>query len=112
MFKCFKKILHGTEELCNASETIEIRGGAQTVLHAMCDFSFLCLLCLWNNVLKEVNHVQKCLKILGINFEKSVKEASRSPVFLKDKRNDLVEEAMQFAKDTCKEMGIPVVKRT
>ncbi|GBN84861.1 hypothetical protein AVEN_188762-1 [Araneus ventricosus] len=32
-------------------------------------------------------------------------------VFLKVKRNDLVEEALQFAKDTCEEMGIPVVKR-
>ncbi|GBL80616.1 hypothetical protein AVEN_225293-1 [Araneus ventricosus] len=33
-------------------------------------------------------------------------------VFLNVKRNDLVEEALQFAKDACEEMGIPVVKRT
>ncbi|GBL54996.1 hypothetical protein AVEN_13266-1 [Araneus ventricosus] len=32
-------------------------------------------------------------------------------VFLKDKRYDIVEEALQFAKHTCEEMGIPVVKR-
>ncbi|GBL74547.1 hypothetical protein AVEN_235470-1 [Araneus ventricosus] len=30
---------------------------------------------------------------------------------LKDKRNYLVEEALQFAKYTCEEMGIPVVRR-
>ncbi|GBL87590.1 hypothetical protein AVEN_165193-1 [Araneus ventricosus] len=33
-------------------------------------------------------------------------------VFLKDRRNYLVEEALQFAKDTCEETDIPVVKRT
>ncbi|GBL95986.1 hypothetical protein AVEN_199953-1 [Araneus ventricosus] len=32
--------------------------------------------------------------------------------FLKDKINGLVEKALQFVKDTCEEMGIPVVKRT
>ncbi|GBO32914.1 hypothetical protein AVEN_1493-1 [Araneus ventricosus] len=32
-------------------------------------------------------------------------------VFLKDKRYDIVEEELQFAKHTCEEMGIPVVKR-
>ncbi|GBL98213.1 hypothetical protein AVEN_268296-1 [Araneus ventricosus] len=78
----------------------------------MCDFAFLCFLCLWNNVFKEVNHVQKYLQILGISFEKSVIKMRSLKVFLKDKRNDLVEEALQFAKDTCEEMGIPAVKRT
>ncbi|GBM20097.1 hypothetical protein AVEN_268417-1 [Araneus ventricosus] len=32
-------------------------------------------------------------------------------VFLKDKINDLVDEALQFAKDTCEEMGIPVIRK-
>ncbi|GBM21733.1 hypothetical protein AVEN_118267-1 [Araneus ventricosus] len=32
-------------------------------------------------------------------------------VFLRDKRNNLVEEALQFAKDACEEMDIPVVKK-
>ncbi|GBL88072.1 hypothetical protein AVEN_133725-1 [Araneus ventricosus] len=67
--KCFKKIVDAIEELCDASETIKTRGAAQTLLPAMCDFSFLCL---WNDVLKEVDHFQKCLQILGISFEKSV----------------------------------------
>ena len=31
--------------------------------------------------------------------------------FLKEKRNNLVEEALKFAKGTCKEMDIPFVKR-
>ncbi|GBM19382.1 hypothetical protein AVEN_196012-1 [Araneus ventricosus] len=101
--------LDATEELCGASETIETRGEAQTLLPAMCDFSFLCL---WNNILKEVNYVQKYLQILRISFEKSVIKMRSLKVFLKDKRKDLVEEALQFAKNTCEEMGIPVIKRS
>ncbi|GBL78210.1 hypothetical protein AVEN_164120-1 [Araneus ventricosus] len=31
-------------------------------------------------------------------------------IFLKDKRNDLAEAALQILKDICEEMGIPVVK--
>ncbi|GBN52526.1 hypothetical protein AVEN_244582-1 [Araneus ventricosus] len=108
VFKCFKKI--AVEELCDSSETIATRGAVQTLLPATCDFSFLCFLCLWNKVLKEVNHVQKFFQILGISFEKSVIKMRNLKVFLKDKRNDLVEEVLQFAKDTCDEMDIPVVK--
>ncbi|GBM41176.1 hypothetical protein AVEN_35748-1 [Araneus ventricosus] len=96
---------------CDASETIETRGAAKNVLPEMCDFSFLCSLCLWNNVLKEVNHVRKYLQILGISFEKSVIKMRSVKVFLKDKRNDIIEEALQFAKDACEEMGIPVIKK-
>ncbi|GBL91995.1 hypothetical protein AVEN_102561-1 [Araneus ventricosus] len=74
----------------------------------MCDFSFLCL---WNHVLKEVNHVRQCLQILGISSEKSVIKMRSLKVFLKDKRNYRVEEALIFAEETCEEIGIPVVKR-
>ena len=31
--------------------------------------------------------------------------------FLKDKRNDLIEEALQFTKGVCEEMDIPLIKR-
>ncbi|GBM18814.1 hypothetical protein AVEN_16181-1 [Araneus ventricosus] len=112
VFKCFKKNVDAVEELCDASETIETRGAAQTLLPVMFDFSFSCFLCLCNNVFKEVNHVQKYLQILGISFDKSVSKMRSLKVFLKDKRNYLVEQALQFVKDTCEEMGIPVVKRT
>ncbi|GBL80528.1 hypothetical protein AVEN_225227-2 [Araneus ventricosus] len=109
MFKCFKKIVDAIEELYYASETIETRGS--TLLPSMCDFSFLSFLCLWNNVLKEDNHVQNYLQILGISFYKSVIEMRSLKDSLKDKRCDLVEEALEFAKDTCEDMWIPIIKR-
>ncbi|GBM58695.1 hypothetical protein AVEN_256469-1 [Araneus ventricosus] len=67
-FKCFKKIVDAIKELCDASETIDVLRATQTLLPAMSDFSLLCFLRLWYNVFKEVNHVQKYLHILGINF--------------------------------------------
>ncbi|GBM39597.1 hypothetical protein AVEN_201581-1 [Araneus ventricosus] len=75
VFKSFKKILDAIEELCDASETIKTTGAAQTLLPAMCDFSFSCL---WNNVLKEVNHVQKYFQIIGITFYKSLYQNEKS----------------------------------
>ncbi|GBM61725.1 hypothetical protein AVEN_120571-1 [Araneus ventricosus] len=59
----------------------------------------------WGGVLSHSCH------ILGISFEKSVIEMRPLKAFLKDKRNDLVEEALKFSKDTCEEIGISVVKR-
>ncbi|GBL77120.1 hypothetical protein AVEN_12758-1 [Araneus ventricosus] len=61
---------------------------------------------------KSIMHDQKYLQNLGISFEKSIIKIRSLKVFLKDKRNGLVEGALQFAKDTCEETGIPVVKRT
>ncbi|GBN56481.1 hypothetical protein AVEN_81915-1 [Araneus ventricosus] len=68
--------------MCDVSDMFETRGAAQTLFPAMCDFPFLCL---WNNVLKEVNYIQKYLQILGISSEKmrSLK------VFLKDKNKKM-----------------------
>ncbi|GBM55227.1 hypothetical protein AVEN_158113-1 [Araneus ventricosus] len=92
---------------CDASETIETRGAAQTLLPAMCDFLFLCL---WNNVFNEVNHVQKYLQIFGISFEKSVIKMTSLKIFLKDKKMTLLRKHCNL-QNTCEEMGIPAVKR-
>ncbi|GBN09326.1 hypothetical protein AVEN_88040-1 [Araneus ventricosus] len=54
--------------------------------------------------------LKKSTTILRINSEKFVIEMRSLKVFLKDKRNDLVEEELQFSKDTCEEMDIPRVK--
>lgn len=42
------------EELCDASEMMETQEAAQTLLPVVCDFLFLCFLCLWNNILEKV----------------------------------------------------------
>ena len=62
-------------------------------------------------MLEEANHVQKYLQTRGLSFKKSVIEMRSLKDFLKEKRNNLVEEALKFAKGTCEEMDIPFVKR-
>nr|CAH7750126.1 unnamed protein product [Callosobruchus chinensis] len=111
VIKSFKKIVDVLEGLCDPAETIETRGGAQNLLPAICDFSFLCYLCLWNSVLEEVNHAQKYLQTLGISFEKCLIKMRSLKIYLKDKRNDLVEKALTFSKELCREMDIPLLKR-
>lgn len=111
VFKCFSKIVDAIEELCDSSETIDTRGAAQTLLPAVCDFSFLCYLYLWNSVLEEVNHTQKYLQTVGLSFEKCLFKMRNLKAFLVDTRVSLVEKAIEFGKAICDEMDIPIVKR-
>ncbi|KAJ8896795.1 hypothetical protein PR048_002140 [Dryococelus australis] len=107
----FKKIVDVIEELCDPVETVETRVAAQTLLPAVCDFSFLCFLYLWGNVLEEVNNTQKYLHNVGISFEKYVIKMRSLKTFLKDKRNEIEKLTLQFATNTCKERDILLVKR-
>lgn len=111
VFNCFEKIVEAIEAMCDASETIETRGAAQILLPAICDFSFLSFLCLWREILEEVDDAQKYLQIRGLCFEKAVFKMKSLKLFLKDRRDDLVEKALNFGKETCEEMGIPIIKR-
>ncbi|GBN17135.1 hypothetical protein AVEN_248761-1 [Araneus ventricosus] len=52
-----------------------------------------------------------CKSKLGPNSSSNRPLEQGLKVFLKDKRNDLVEEALQFAKDTYEDLGIPAVKK-
>ncbi len=76
-----------------------------------CDFSFLCYLSLWDEVLEEVNHTQKFLQISGISFEKSVNKFRCLKLYLQDDRKKIVENAIQYATDICDEMNIPIERR-
>ena len=91
-------IIDAIEKLCDASETIETRETAQTLLPAVCDFSFLYFLFLWNNGLEEVNHNQKYLQTREFSFKKSVIKMRSLNNVLKYRRNNLVKEAFHFAK--------------
>lgn len=107
----FEKLIEAVEELCQPDETVETRGAAHILLPAISDFSFLCYLSLWGQVLEEVNHTQKYLQLEGINLEKCVVKMNDLKLFLKDKRRDIVEGALQFAKNMCQKLDIPTEKR-
>ena len=102
VFKCFQKIIDATEKLCDASKLLK----SEKQLKLCClqyVISHFCVLCIYGKM---------CQKPQGLNFKKPVIEMRSFQGFLKDKRNDLVEEALQFEKDTCEEMDTLSIKRS
>ncbi|KAJ8874098.1 hypothetical protein PR048_024939 [Dryococelus australis] len=107
----FKEIVNAIEELCDPAGTVKTRGAAQTLLPVVCDFSFSYFLYFWNNVLEAVNHTQKYLQNVGISLEKCAIKMRSLKNFLKDKINESLKQALQFATNIWEEMDIPLVKR-
>lgn len=109
--KHLKEITEALDELCDPSENLDTRGSAEVTLNAMSDFSFMCYLHLWNEVLQEVNHTQKYLQIEGISFEKCVIKLRSLKLFLVQERSNIVKRAIAYATTICEEMGISIEKR-
>ena len=52
-----------------ASETLETRCKAQGLLPAVCDFTFLCYLYFWGDVVEEVDLAQQYLQTKGVTLD-------------------------------------------
>ncbi|CAH2295746.1 zinc finger MYM-type 1-like [Pelobates cultripes] len=81
------------------------------LLSAVCDFSFLCYLSFWCEVLEEVNITQKYLQTVGLTLEKCIVKLQGLKAFLADQRSEIVEKAICYATTTCKEMEISMERR-
>ncbi|CAH2327032.1 zinc finger MYM-type 1-like [Pelobates cultripes] len=107
----FEKLTSALEQLCNPKENVDTRGSAQMLLSAVCDFSFLCYLSFWCEVLEEVNITQKYLQTVGLTLEKCIVKLQGLKAFLADQRSEIVEKAICYATTTCKEMDISMERR-
>ncbi|CAH2295677.1 Hypothetical predicted protein [Pelobates cultripes] len=107
----FEKLTSALEKLCNPKENVDTRGSAQMLLSAVCDFSFLCYLSFWCEVLQEVNITQKYLQTVGLTLEKCIVKLQGLKAFLADQRSEIVEKAICYATTTCKEMDISMERR-
>ncbi|CAH2251110.1 Hypothetical predicted protein [Pelobates cultripes] len=81
------------------------------LLPAVCDFSFLCYLSFWCEVLEEVNITQKYLQTVGLTLEKCIVKVQGLIEFLADQRSEIVEKAICYATTTCEEMDISMERR-
>lgn len=63
-------------------------------------------------VLEAVKHMQKYQQMVGISFEKFVVQMRSLKFFLKNRRNEMVRQALQFARNTWEDLDITWVKRT
>ncbi|CAH2295748.1 zinc finger MYM-type 1-like [Pelobates cultripes] len=107
----FEKLTSALEKLCNPKENVDTRGSAQMLLSAVCDFSFLCYLSFWCEVLEEVNITQTYLQSVGLTLEKFIVKLQGLKAFLADQRSEIVEKAICYATTTCKEIEISMERR-
>lgn len=107
----FGKLIDAVEKLCDESENLDTRGSAQIIMANVCDFTFLAFLRLWTDILEEINHTQRYLQIKGISLDKASNKLRELELFIKENRESLVSDALDFASQKCEEMGIDIKKR-
>ncbi|XP_063794591.1 zinc finger MYM-type protein 1-like [Pseudophryne corroboree] len=105
------KFVDAIEALCDVHENVDTRGAAQGLLPAVCDFTFLCYLYFWCDVLQEVNLTQQYLQIKGLTLDKVVAKLEALKLFLHEERSHLVEHAIEEALSKSAEYGIAVQRR-
>ncbi len=104
--KQFDKLLASLETLTDQRENVDTRGTAESLLKALCDFSFLGYLSFWCDVLEEVDLTQKYLQTEGLSLKTCSITVEGLKLFRRDQRNEIVEKAIIYASRQCEEMGI------
>lgn len=107
----FDGITSAIEELCNNESNLDTRGAAQNLMPAICNFSFLCFLSFWHDVLKEVNDVQITLQHKGLSVDQVAIKLESLQLFIMEKRMQLVDDAVNFALQKSDEYNLPTEKR-
>lgn len=104
----FDKFVSAIEALCDPHENLVTRGAAQGLLPAVCNFTFLCYLYFWCDVLQEVNLAQQYLQTKGLTLDKVVTKLEALKLFLHEERSHLVEHAIEQALSKSDQYGIAV----
>ncbi|KAM9311655.1 zinc finger MYM-type protein 1-like [Gastrophryne carolinensis] len=107
----FDMFVSALETLCEPCENMDTRGAAQGLLPAVCDFTFLCYLHFWSDVLREVDDAQQYLQTKGLSLDKVVTKLESLRLFLCEERSHLVDTAIQQALLKADEYGIAVERR-
>lgn len=93
----FDECVAAIEALCDPDENLDTRGTARSLLPAVCNFTFLCYLFFWCDVLEEVNLTQLYLQTKGLTLDKVVTKLETLRLFMYEQRNHLVEQAIEQA---------------
>ena len=92
-------------------ENMDTRGAAQSLLPAVCNFSFLCYLFFWSTVLKEVDNTQKYLQTKELSLDKAYIKLVALKLYLFENRDHLVDNAIKEALKKAEEYDIETEKR-
>ena len=93
------------------SQTMDTRNEAGTLLQNILKFNFIALLHFWNNILGKVDRVQKRLQIPTLNFKDAASDIEMFENYLKEFRDHLCQNAIEYSEDRCMEWGIEVERR-
>ncbi|XP_061385406.1 uncharacterized protein LOC133320791 [Danaus plexippus] len=77
----------------------------------MCNFSFLCFLFFWNDILREVNNAQIALQSKGLCVDEIIIKLEAPRLFTGEKRLPLAEQAINFAVQKSEEYSISMERR-
>ena len=108
----FDGVVDAVETLCDRSENLETRGGAERLLPSVNDFTFLCYLYFWFDVLEEVEAAQQYLQTKALMLDKVITKIEALRIFLLEEREDIVENSIEKALRKAAEFGISTEKRT
>lgn len=64
----FDECVAPIKAVCDPQENLDTRGTAQGLLSAVCNFTFLCYLYFWCDVLEEVNLTHQYLQTKGLSL--------------------------------------------
>jgi len=114
-----KAIAEGVTELVelleslsdDISQTMDTRNEAGTLLQSILKFNFIVLLHFWNNILGKVDRVQKRLQDPTMNFKDAASDMEMLENYLKEFRDHLCQNAIEYSKGRCMEWGIEVERR-
>ena len=74
---------------------------AGTLLQNILKFNFIVLLHFWNNILGKVDRVQKRLQDPTMNFKDAVSDMEMLENYLKEFRDHLCQNAIEYSKGIC-----------
>ncbi|XP_043476438.1 zinc finger MYM-type protein 1-like [Leptopilina heterotoma] len=107
----FDKVIAAIEELCDPQENVDTRGSAQSLLPAVCNFTFLCFLYFWKEVLKEIDCTQVYLQTKALSLDKVAAKLELLRLFVHEERNNVVDKSIDRALLTAEEYGLKTERR-
>ena len=109
--QCFVDVIGPLNELCDRNENIDTRGQARGILDAIQRFSFVSLLQVWLEALRESYDTQKYLQRKGLSLEDCTHKINAFIAFLINERDALVKQCIERAIKICAEQEISIEER-
>lgn len=107
----FEGLVDAIEELCDGRENVDTRGAAQNLMPAVCNYTFLCYLFFWYDVLRETNAAQIALQSKGLTVDETATKIEALRLYIEEKRDHIVKEAIDIATKKSEDYDIPTEKR-